>query len=401
MGHLRFTITAKDRASKARTGLLKLRHGSVQTPELMPVATKASVKALSSEDLEELGSQILICNTYHLMLKPGAETIEKLGGLNQFMDWKKPIVTDSGGFQAFSLGLGMEHATGKMALYFPEEGSERNNSRKPQKSIAKITDRGIQFKSVYDNSKQYLTPEKSIMVQEQLGADMILAFDECTSPLSDRSYTEMSLGRTHRWAQQCIDAHKTGQALAGIVQGGHWQDLREKSAKFISSLPFDSIAIGGSLGKSKKDMHQILECVMPHLPEDKPRHLLGIGVVEDIFEGVERGVDLFDCVTPTRMARAGYAYIKPPSGNKANKYRYKITSIMHAQDASAIDAGCRCRVCRHYTRAYINHLFKADELLAYTLLSYHNIHFFVSLMKDIREAIDSSSFLKLKRQWGL
>ncbi|HLC98604.1 MAG TPA: tRNA guanosine(34) transglycosylase Tgt, partial [Candidatus Nanoarchaeia archaeon] len=273
MGCLKFRVDSQDKC--ARTGTLKLKHGTVKTPELMPVATKASVKALSSEDLNDLGAQLVIANTYHLMLKPGADIVEKVGGLNKFMNWNKPVVTDSGGFQAFSLGLSREHGTGKM--FFP---GEREVLLKPKTNIAKINDGGIRFRSVYDNSHQLLTPEKSIRVQEKLGADMILVLDECTSPLSDKDYVSKSLERTHRWAAECKEIHKTDQALAGIIQGGHWRDLREKSARYIASLGFDAIAIGGSLGKSKQDMHNILEWVMPHLPEDKPRHLLGIGVVE-------------------------------------------------------------------------------------------------------------------------
>ena len=394
MGCLKFRVDSQDKC--ARTGTLKLKHGTVKTPELMPVATKASVKALSSEDLNDLGAQLVIANTYHLMLKPGADIVEKVGGLNKFMNWNKPVVTDSGGFQAFSLGLSREHGTGKM--FFP---GEREVLLKPKTNIAKINDGGIRFRSVYDNSHQLLTPEKSIRVQEKLGADMILVLDECTSPLSDKDYVSKSLERTHRWAAECKEIHKTDQALAGIIQGGHWRDLREKSARYIASLGFDAIAIGGSLGKSKQDMHNILEWVMPHLPEDKPRHLLGIGVVEDIFESVARGVDLFDCVTPTRMARVGYAYMRPPLGTKNNKFKYKILSTVHSHDSGPVDPGCRCRVCRHYSRAYINHLLKLNEMVGHQLLSYHNTYFFLHLMREIREAIEAGQFEKLKKEWGI
>jgi len=392
MGYLTFKVLHKE--GKARTGIIKLKHGTIRTPELMPVATKATVKALTSDDLDEIGCQLLICNTYHLMLKPGALVIEKLDGLHTFMNWKKPLATDSGGFQAFSLGLGKEHGTGKIAKYFP--GDEE---RTLGKSEVRITEDGIYFRSVYDNSKQFLSPESSIRIQEQLGADMILVLDECTSPLSDKEYTSQSLDRTHRWAERCLRVHKTQQALVGIVQGGHWQDLREKSAKFIASLPFDSIAIGGSLGKSKQDMHSILEWVMPLLPENKPRHLLGIGVVEDIFEAVERGIDLFDCVSPTRQARAGYVYARPPAGNANNKFKYKITSSRYASDKKPIDPNCKCKVCKKYSRAYINHLFKANELLAYNLASYHNVSFFLQLTAEIREAIGKKKFRQLKKKW--
>lgn len=393
MGLLKFRVISTD--GKARTGLLKLKHGSVYTPELIPVATKATVKALSSDDLNELGVQILICNTYHLMLQPTADVIAKLGGLHKFMNWYKPLITDSGGFQAFSLGLGKEHAVGK--IFFPGEGYTESKPR--GKSIAKIDDKGIMFKSIYDKSYQYLTPERSIRVQEKLGADIILALDECTSPLSSKEYTAKSLERTHRWEKQCLEIHNTDQALVGIVQGGHWQDLREKSAKYIASLKFDGFAIGGSLGKSKKHMHKVLEWVVPYLPDNKPRHLLGIGVVEDIFESVERGIDLFDCVSPTRIARSGYAYIRPPLGTKKNKYRYKLTSNRYRTDKQPIDPNCECKICREYSRAYIHHLLKTEELLGYNLISFHNLHFMLQLMREIREAIKTGTFQKMKKKW--
>ena len=393
MGLLDFQVNGKD--GKARTGLLKLKHGNVETPELMPVATKATVKALTTDDLHELKAQILICNTYHLMLQPNADIIEKMGGLNEFMDWKKPLVTDSGGFQAFSLGLGKEHAVGKM--YFPGEDYYENKPR--GKSIAEINDKGILFRSIYDNSNQYLNPERSIRVQEKMGADMILVLDECTSPLSSKEYTSKSLERTHKWAKQCLEIHETDQALVGIIQGGHWQDLRTKSAKYISNLDFDSYAIGGSLGKSKENMYNVIEWVIPHLVENKPRHLLGIGVVEDIFEAVERGVDLFDCVSPTRIARSGYAYIKPPIGTKKNKYRYKLTSNKYRVDNQPLDPNCKCKICKRYSRAYIHHLLRTEEIVGYNLISYHNVHFMLQLMKEIRDAIDNESFHRLRKEW--
>ena len=401
MGNLKFTIKKKSKDCRARTGVLKLKHGTIKTPELMPVATKATVKALSSEDLEEIGAQLLICNTYHLMLRPGPHIIEEFGGLHNFMNWKKPLLTDSGGFQAFSLGLGIEHATGKMSLYFPESNSK--SSKKSGKSIVKMAERGIYFHSVYDNTKHLLTPESSIEIQEKLGADMILVLDECTSPLSDKNYTEDAMERTHRWAVRCVEAHRTDQALAGIVQGGLWKDLRQRSAQFISSLPVDSIAIGGSLGRSKKDMHDILDWTVPLLPEDKPRHLLGIGVVEDIFEGVERGIDLFDCVSPTRVARVGHAYVRPPFGTAQNKFKYNVTLSEYKNDRRPLDPKCRCKICKNYSRAYIHHLFRTGELLAYYLVSYHNVYFFIKMMEDIRKAIDSnpSGFMKMKREWGI
>ena len=395
MGLLEFKIKSED--GKSRTGLLKLKHGVVNTPDLMPVATKATVKALSSDDLNELGAQILISNTYHLMLQPNADVIFELGGLNKFMNWDKPLVTDSGGFQAFSLGFGKEHAVGK--IFFPDES--HSMSKSTGKSIAHVNDKGIKFRSIYDNSRQFLSPEKSIKIQEKLDADMILVLDECTSPLSSKKYTAKSLERTHKWAKQCLEIHKTNQAIIGIVQGGHWQDLREKSASYIASLDFDSYAIGGSLGKSKKDMHNVLDWVIPHLPENKTRHLLGIGVVEDIFESVERGVDLFDCVSPTRMARSGFAHIRPPNGTKKNKYRIKLSSIKYRTDKKPLDPNCKCKICNNYSRAYIHHLLKTEELLGFNLISFHNVYFMIQLMKEIRDAIDTGIYQKIKKEWLL
>ena len=393
MGFLEFQV--KSRHDKARTGILKLKHGIIKTPELMPVATKATVKALTSNDLKELGAQMLICNTYHLMLQPNADVISKMGGLHKFMNWDKPLVTDSGGYQAFSLGLGREHAVGKM--FFPGDNYKQN---KPHgKSTIKINEKGIYFRSIYDNSHQFLSPEKSIKIQEKLGADMILILDECTSPLSNKEYTRKSMERTHKWAKRCLDIHKTDQAIVGIIQGGHWQDLREKSAKYNASIDFDSYAIGGSLGKSKKDMHNIIDWIIPHISPNKPRHLLGIGVVEDIIESVERGIDLFDCVSPTRIARSGYSHINPPFGTKKNKYRIRITSSKYKSDISPLDPNCKCKVCENYSRAYINHLLKTNELLGFNLISYHNQFFMLDLMREIRDSIEEKSFNKLKSKW--
>ena len=393
MGLLKFQVIDQDQ--NARTGLLQLKHGKVHTPELMPVATKATVKALSSDDLNELGAQLLICNTYHLMLQPNADIIAEMGGLHTFMNWNKPLITDSGGFQAFSLGIGKEHAVGKM--YFPGNGNLKNKSQ--GESIVKVTDKGLEFRSIYDNSFQYLTPEDSINIQEKLGADMILVLDECTSPLSSKKYTAESMERTHKWARKCLENHKTDQALIGIIQGGHWQDLREKSGSYISSLDFDGFAIGGSLGKSKEDMYKILEWVIPYLPKEKPRHLLGIGVVEDIFESVERGIDLFDCVSPTRIARSGYAHIRPPLGTKKNKFRYRLTANKYQMDNRSLDPNCKCKVCNMYSRAYIHHLLKTEELLGYNLISFHNLFFMLELMREIREAIRKGIFEKIKKEW--
>jgi len=400
MSNLKFKIINKK--GKARTGLITVKHGIIKTPAFMPVATKATVKALSSEDMVSLGAQVLMCNTYHLMLQPGVSLIKRFKGLHNFMNWDKPLMTDSAGFQAFSLGFGLEHSTGKLLKgYFPGENKNiQKNKTNKIKKLAHIDEEGVTFISPIDNKKYKLTPEKSIKIQEILNADMIIAFDECTSPLSSYDYTKKSLARTHKWAEKCIKAKRTKQALFGVVQGGYYKDLRIKSAKFISKLNFDGYAIGGSLGRTKKEMHKVLDWSVANLDENKPRHLLGIGTVEDIFESVARGIDLFDCVGPTRIARVGYVYISPRAkGNIKNKFRFKILNKKYENDTKPIDPSCDCFVCKNYSRAYIRHLFKAKELTAYRLTSYHNLHFFLQLMKKIRKSINDGSFLKLKKEW--
>lgn len=391
---MKFRIIAKD--ASARAGTLETKNGKIKTPAFIPVATKAAVKTLTSEDMEELGAQILMCNTYHLMLQPGRLLVKKMGGLHSFMSWKKPLITDSAGFQAFSLGYGIEHFTGKMGNYFV---GDQKPPKEKIKKLATVDDDGVSFLSIYDQSVHKLTPEESIQIQEDLGGDIIIAFDECTSPFSSYEYVKESMKRTHRWAERCIKAHTTDQALMGVIQGGPHEDLRREAAKFISER-FDIYGIGGSLGKTKADMHKILEWVTDELPEERPRHLLGIATVEDLFESVERGVDMFDCVGPTRIARAGYVYILPESGgNRKNKYRIKLTTLKYEDDKKPIDPNCNCKVCRNYSRAYIRHLFKAQEMTAYYLASYHNLHYVLSLMRKIRESIKKEEFKRLKEKW--
>ncbi|MBN1157033.1 tRNA guanosine(34) transglycosylase Tgt [Candidatus Woesearchaeota archaeon] len=392
---MRFRIIKRSRDSWARAAVIETPHGKIRTPAFIPVSTKASVKTLSSEELNEIGAEVLMNNTYHLMLKPGSRTVKKLGGLHRFMHWNKAIITDSGGFQAFSLGYGKETSVKK--IYFPDEG---NSGRKGSERIAKVNENGVEFRSIYDNGKHLLMPEDSIRIQEELGADIILVLDECTSPLAGYDYTKKSMELTNRWALRCIKAHKSKQALFGIVQGGEYKDLREESARFIASQPFGGYSIGGSLGKSKKDMHRILRWVVPLLDYKKPRHLLGIGAVEDLFETIELGMDLFDCVGPTRIARVGIIYVSPKEGgNRKNKFRYRITRKEFEHDEKPLDPNCKCYACRNYTRAYIRHLFKANEMLAYRLASIHNLHFIVNLVKDIRKAILKGTLKRMKREW--
>jgi len=392
---MNFKIIKKD--GKARTGLVSTKHGSFHTPCFTPVATLASVRSLDSEDMLKLNAEILLANTYHLHLRPGDELIKKFKGLHGFMNWNKPIITDSGGFQAFSLGFGMEHGVGKIAdNIFPGDSEVEYKGDK----WAKIDDNGVSFKNPINGDKLRLTPKKSMEIQSNLGSDIIFAFDECTSPLSSKTYTSKALERTHKWALECLKYYDKKQALFGIVQGGYFKDLRLKSAKFIGSLPFAGFGIGGSLGKTKKDMINILKWTIPLLPENKPKHLLGIGAVEDIFNSVEQGVDMFDCVAPTRWGRRGHLYITPDQGGSIkNKFRLIITNSKFKEDKKSIDKGCDCYVCKNYSRAYLRHLFVSKEWTFYRLAAFHNEYFVLKLMEEIRSAINKGKFKELKKKW--
>ncbi|MFA6437314.1 MAG: tRNA guanosine(34) transglycosylase Tgt [Candidatus Paceibacterota bacterium] len=405
MSNFDFKILKTSRKSLARRGVIVTPHGEIETPAFVPVATQAALKGLSPDELKSLEVQIIFANTYHLFLRPGESIVKKMGGLHKFMNWNGPIITDSGGFQVFSLGAGLEEGVGKIASIFPEEKLNKISNYKFQisnksqilnskfkiqnsnnKNRIKITEDGVEFRSHIDGQKILLTPEKSIQIQRDLGADFILAFDECTSPLADYEYTKSSMERTHRWATRSLNAFKIPnskfkiqQRIYGIVQGGAYRDLREESAKFIGKMDFFGIAIGGSLGKSKKDMHNILDWTVPLLPEKKPRHLLGIGGIEDILEGVKRGVDTFDCVEPTRIARNGNLLTK--------KGRLNILNARYRTDKNPIEKGCQCYTCQNHSRAYLRHLFWAKEMLGPRLATIHNLHFMMKLMKEIRENI--------------
>jgi len=382
----------------SRLGVVKTRHGKFKTPVFIPVATLASVRALDNKDLEEMGVEVILANTYHLFLRPGDKLIKKLGGLHKFMNYNKPIITDSGGFQAFSLGLGMEHGVGKIADNIFLEGLRSREYRGDK--WASVDDEGITFKNHITGELVRLTPKKSMEIQSNLGSDIIFALDECTSPLSDKEYTAEALKRTHRWAEECLKYYDRKQALFGVVQGGEYRDLRIKSAKFMVEKEFAGFGIGGSLGKSKQDMLNIIEWVIPLLPEDKPRHLLGIGAIEDIFNCVERGIDMFDCVAPTRWARRGHLYISPiEGGNKENKFRIHIQNSRFREDENPIDRECDCYVCKNYSRAYLRHLYTSGELIYFRLASYHNVYFMLRLMDRIREAIKENRYFELKKEW--
>ncbi len=382
-----FKIIKKDRKTKARLGILKTPHGIVHTPAFVPVATKGALRGIEFEKIKNLGAEILMINTFHFYINERYKLVKKFGGLHRFLNLNLPLMTDSGGFQVFSLGFGLEHGVGKIAPIFPEENKIQSKPR--SKSLVKIYDEGVEFISPYDGKKLFLDPETSIRIQKNLGADIIFAFDECTSPLSSYEYTQKALLRTHQWAERSLKEFsktKTNQVLFGIVQGGEYKDLREESARFISSLPFFGFGIGGSLGKSKKDMLNVLEWTIPLLPENKPRHLLGIGEVEDIFLAVERGIDLFDCVIPTRLARHGTAI--------TSKGKIDLRKSKYLKDKSPLDKKCQCQVCQKYSKAYLSHLVREKEINSILLLAHHNLYFILNLMKEIRKAIKNGALQK-------
>ena len=349
-----FDLIAQD--GNARAGLIHTPHGDIPTPVFAPVGTQATVKSLTPAQLNELGARLILANTYHLYLRPGDDLVAELGGLHQFMNWDAPMLTDSGGFQVFSLA----------------------DSRV-------IDDEGVTFKSHIDGSIHRLTPQRAIHIQENLGADIIMAFDECAPPY-DREYNQLAMQRTHVWASACLDAwSQHDQALFGIVQGGIFPDLRQQSAEFITSLDFPGNAIGGlSVGEKKSEMHAILDVVNPILPIDKPRYLMGVGTLEDLINGVMRGVDIFDCVLPTRLARHNAAMV--------TNGRLNLVNAGFARDSDPIDRNCTCYTCQNFSRAYLRHLISAKEMLSATLLSIHNLHHLIQLTQQMRQAIIENRF---------
>jgi len=394
MKPLKFTIEKEVAGALARAGQIQTPHGVIKTPAFVPVSTKGTLKSLTPEQLSDIDVEVTLANTYHLYLQPGDETVAKAGGLHKFMNWNKPLMTDSGGFQVFSLGVAFGSEITKLAkgevellLDSPKEevkkdGREISEHFKP----AKIDEKGVTFRSHIDGTAHYFTPEKSIEIQHNLGADIIFAFDECTSPQESKHYQAQSLDRTHRWAKQSLEYHKSKencqrQALFGIVQGGRHEDLRKKSAEVLAEMDFDGYGIGGSF--AKEDMEKAVNWVNDILPKEKPRHLLGIGEPEDLFMAVEQGCDLFDCVAPTRIARNGQVYTK--SG------KINLQNAKFAEDFTPLDE-CNCYTCTNYTRAYLHHLFKAKEILGATLASIHNIYFISHLVKGMRQAILGDNF---------
>ncbi len=378
-----FEVLTKLPGSEARLGLLRTAHGVVETPAFVAVATRGMVKAVSAEDLENLGVQMLIANTYHLFLRPGPEVVAGLGGLHGFTGWPGPWMTDSGGFQVFSLGAGKLHGVGKIASIFP--GEIRPNPSGI--SLVELREEGAWIRSILDGRKLFFSPEEVIRVERLLGADVILPLDECTSPFHDEAYTKAAMERTHRWAERALWAfEKTRdlgpnpqQELWGIVQGGAHEELRQASARFIGGLDFPGFAIGGSLGKSKEDMYRVVEWTVAELPQEKPRHLLGIGTLEDIVEAVRRGVDLFDCAAPTRLARNGTLLAL---GEPA--FKLHIDNARFRGDERPPEETCDCPTCRRYSRAFLHHLLRAGELSYYRLATLHNLRFMVRFMAWLR-----------------
>ena len=387
---MKFSIEKELENGRGRVGTIETLHGAVQTPAFIVVGTKATVKALTPEQVSELGAQAVLANTYHLYLQPGDARLAKAGGLHNFMNWHGPTFTDSGGFQAFSLGAAFNNNASKIADRNIE--IDRNDENQPER-FAKVTEEGVEFKSVIDGSTHFFTPEKSMEIQHNIGADIIFAFDECTSPHASYEYQKEAMERTHRWAQRSLEYHKAhnthDQALFGIVQGGRYEDLRKESAETIGKMDFDGFGIGGSF--DKEDIYTAVGWVNDVLPKGKPRHLLGIGEPEDLFGGIENGIDTFDCVTPTRIARNGSLYTR---NGKINILNAKFTD-----DFTKIDSECNCYTCKNYTRAYLAHMFRAKEMLAGTLASIHNLYFIVNLVKEIRQSMLDNNFFEFKEKF--
>ena len=365
MSAIRYELIKTCKQSGARLGRLHTPHGVIETPIFMPVGTQATVKSMTPEELKEIGSQIILSNTYHLYMRPGHDLVKEAGGLHKFMNWDRPILTDSGGFQVFSLG-----------------------------PLRKITEEGVHFRSHIDGSKHFISPEKAMEIQNALGSDIMMAFDECAPYPADREYVKNSLERTTRWLKRCKEAHKNTekQALFGIIQGGMYKDLREQSAKEILELDLPGYAVGGlSVGEPKELMYEVLDYTVPLMPEDKPRYLMGVGSPDDLLEGVIRGIDMFDCVLPTRIARNGTAM--------TSVGKVVVRNAKYARDFGPLDPNCDCYTCKNYTRSYIRHLIKANESFGQRLVSYHNLHFLINLMEQIREAIRNDRLLDFREEF--
>lgn len=360
-----YELLHRDKKTGARLGIIHTPHGDIHTPVFMPVGTQGAIKAMRPEQVSDMGADIILSNTYHLYLRPGHELIKKAGGLHKFMNWKKPILTDSGGFQVFSLG-----------------------------KLRKITEEGVKFQSHIDGSKHILTPEKVMEIQNALGSDIMMAFDECAPYPADRKYIKDSMDRTIRWLKRCKESHNNieNQSLFAIVQGGMYKDLRKECANIMVDMDFPGYAIGGlSVGEPKDEMIDILSDTVNILPEDKPRYLMGVGTPDYLFEAVEHGIDMCDCVEPTRIARHGLA--------TTSTGRINIKNAKFQEDFSPLDPECNCYTCQNYSKAYLRHTFKAGEMMASMLLSNHNLHFLINMMKNIRKSIEEDRFLEYKKEF--
>ncbi len=397
---LSFDITHKLDGTLARAGVIHTPHGDIKTPAYIVGGTKATVKALTPEQVSGLGGQAVLANTYHLMLRPGADIVQQAGGLGKFMNWQGPTFTDSGGFQVFSLGVA--YKKGIDAVAHTEKG-DADNANASKDQLVKVTEHGAFFRSHLDGSKLEMTPESSMELQHKIAADIHMAFDECPAPLAPRQYLEESLGRTHAWAERCLERHQTlnsahaetgqpQQALFGVVQGARKEDLRRASAQFLGERDFDGYGLGGIFEPG--EIPSVVRWVNETLPENKPRHLLGMGSQPaDLFLGVEYGIDTFDCIAPTRQARNGAIYTY---GGRIN-----IKNQQYKTDFTPIDTDCACYTCVNYTRAYINHLFRADEILGATLASIHNEYFVVHTVDRIRDSLIDNTFFDYKKSFLL
>ena len=362
---MEFNIINSDKNTCARTGLIKTAHGEIQTPIFMPVGTQATVKAVTHEQLENvIKAQIILGNTYHLYLRPGHKLIERMGGLHKFMSWNKPILTDSGGFQVFSLS-----------------------------KLRKISDEGVQFRSHLDGSLHFIGPDESMEIQQSLGSDIAMVFDECTAADSDYQTARKALDRTIRWAERCREAHtREDQALFGIIQGNMYKDLRIESTKRTVEMDFPGIAIGGlSVGEPKHVMYDMIETIEPFIPKNKPRYLMGVGSPDCLVEGVARGIDMFDCVLATRIGRNGTVFTKHG--------RMILRNQCFAEDPRPIEEDCDCYACRNFSRAYLRHLVKTNEIFGANLLSVHNLRFLVRMMEEIRQAINDGTFTEYREKF--
>ncbi len=403
-----FTILKTDTKTKARRGVISTEHGDIQTPAFFPVGTQGTVKSLSQQELWDMGARLILGNTYHLYLRPGADIVAEAGGLHEFQQWKGALFTDSGGFQVFSLGLGLENKR-QATSDRRREGSQKVDAIRhlPQGMLAKVDEEGVTFRSHLDGSIHRFTPEISLATQHKIGADIILSFDECAPHPASYDYTRQAMERTHRWAKRGLDYHQehkqSHQHLFGIVQGGVYEDLRVASAKYIDSLDFDGYCVGGvSVGESKEEMDRAVRWTTPLLDPSKPRHLLGVGDIDDMFRGVEQGIDTFDCVTPTRWGRNGTLIVHPETAKEegsANPYRLIITNNKYRNDFRPLDPRSDNWASRTYSRAYLHHLFRASEILGVRIASYHNVATMLQLAEKMRASLEDDSWDALKKEY--